>query len=314
MRKKATISWITVSVIVALASLILFFGVFYEADFEGVIGDMACKQSVVSKAAMPDRLFINLEQYIPLNCETKKICITSKFFGKGECEGELGEDYETMRVSGNAEEKQTQINRILARELTGCWETMGRGELKVFSRDSTFNKKACVLYTRVSFDKSITEEFSEIKGIGRYLFTHNVPNKEISYFKFLNNYSGVNLNDFDEEKDKFTTTQKVIIFTEMDNSEIEKFITAGAGALTGAYTGGELGAVVGSVIPVVGTVVGGTVGFILGGIAGFELGEETGKTFENEKEFYGAYAFIDYKSEVIKSLGCNSFENLGSIS
>ena len=311
-----------VGIILLIAAFGILLFVYLKLNPSGEINREVCHNSAVLKMTLPESKLVDTKEVIPLKCETRKVCITDKTFGNGDCSSELGEKYDTVRVSKDKTKQEKEIKMFVAREMADCWAMMGEGKGQIFSRELT-TRKTCAVCTRISFDKSIKEKTKEITGLGKYLTSYKVPNKEISYWDFLS--SGMNVEKYDETLDKFSTNQKAIVFMEVGGSTAYSWIsgilggTGGAivGAKLGALVGPTLGAIVGSVvipIPGVGTAVGaavggGVVGFIGGAVVGGIAGSEFNDRFQGA-EYASANFFLDYDKSKISGLECTSFENL----
>lgn len=291
----------TLDVLLVVISGVFIILVFANIGLTEEIDRETCHQSVIYRATLPDSLFFDLKDLPSLKCETAKFCITDKTFGKADCKDAFGEgDYVTVRV--DEENLDDEINKFVARELASCWSMMGEGKIQVFTRDA-LTKKRCSVCSRIAFDKEMKDYLSDVEGLGNYLLTREVPNKNMSYWKFL--AKGVNTDSYDEGLDFFSTEEKAIVFMEIGDSTLLSLFPSVAAALGGA----KVGAVVGAFIPVPGTTfVGGIVGFVGGAVSGKKLGEEGEKLIDFK--YHPGWSFVDYDSEDLKGLGCTSFENI----
>jgi len=309
-----------VSIALLLIGFIIVMLIFPALLNEKEVDREICHDSVLLRGALPDNL--NLKEVANLKCTTRKVCLTSKTFGKGDCKDEKGfekGEYETIRVSTGED-----VNRFVARELAGCWSMMGNGEIQIFTRENS-QKKSCVVCSRISFDKELKAELkNEVDGLGNYMLTHEVPNQNMSYFKYLTGSTptefsenlrkeGLSLSEssFKEIFSKsFSTEQKSIIFMEVGSSSfwsdfLKKFSAVGWGAI-----GLKTGAVVGALIPIPGTTaIGATAGLATGVIYGWISGQKAGDAFVKEK-FGSSEFFVDYNADFLEDLECTSFENI----
>ena len=82
--------------------------------------------SVLERTSVPGVL----EKYIPLNCPTEKICLTSgedcpQFAGFKEIRKE--------KLPSDEEEAAQEISEEIAEAMYSCWLNMGEGKLDLFS-------------------------------------------------------------------------------------------------------------------------------------------------------------------------------------
>ena len=285
-----------VTIILLIVGFAILIFVFASVGWTEEIDREVCHTSVILRATLPDTF--NLKDLTPLKCQTAKFCITDKTFGKGECEEfKAKEKFETIRVSKDKTEEE--INRFIARELASCWAMMGEGKVQIFTRETTTEKR-CSICSRIAFDKSLKEDLNgEVKGLGNYLLTREVPNQDISYWKFLT--EGVSSENYNENLDLFSTDEQAIVFFEVDNTKIGNWLGAGAG--------GTIGIAIGVVCPVAGITIG-TISFVTGVIMGEHYGEKVGDKMM-ERQFHTGWSFGNYKEYALKKLECSSFESIG---
>jgi hypothetical protein len=195
--KKATIS---VSFLISMILLIMGFVVllifYFNMGGTGEIDRTICHESVLLRATLPSII----ENYVPLKCKTNKICITSGKLNdllplsKG-CEDFKGEKGITnVRVSN-----EDQIAQIYAQEMLACWETLGEGKASLFNQyaPQTFGigsvYPTCVICTRIALDKEKVKlpnfDLSKV-DVSKYMLTHKIPGKNISYFEYMANENG----------------------------------------------------------------------------------------------------------------------------
>jgi len=310
MKKKGLVSSQLVTIILLLVGFVILMLVFPTLLNEDEVDRQVCHTSVILRGTLPDTF--NLKDMPSLKCQTAKFCITDKILGKGDCEYEFGDSfYVTARVSKDKTEED--INKFVARELASCWNMMGKGEIQVFTRGLTTEKK-CKICSRIAFDKDLKDDLGgKVEGLGDYLKTREVPNQDISYLEFLINKG--NPEEYDSSKyDNFSTDQKAIVFIEVGTSKawtwffqvLEIPLLGGIGAKTGFMVGSLFAPVTGPIGPIVGTVVGGGAGIVFGWIEG----NRAGKIMEGE-EFFSGHAFIEHNPEDLKGLSCDSFEGSG---
>ncbi len=296
-------------------AILLFF--LYRNAFPDQIDRSTCHLSVVERGSLPDT--ISVKDLPPLKCGTRKVCITDKLIGKGDCEKELGSTFDTIRVSSDKIKMQEDINKIVAQEQADCWSMMGEGNIQVFTRGA-LNNNRCVVCSRISFDNTVTEKNKEIEGIGKYMITNNVPNQNISYWNFTS--GGIVPANYSASNDKFTTTEKAVLFIEADKTAALRMFQSSTGVIAGCIAGAKAGAIGGAIIgglasagvasPVSGAA-GGVLGCIGGGFAGGFVGEQSSEEMES---WFGASPYlsgnflIDYNSEGFKNQSCDSLESV----
>jgi len=290
--KKAIESKILVSIIILLVGFIVVALFFYNISWEEEIDKEACHTSVIARMSIPDNLINSAKDLFPLNCKTKKICITDKSFGKGNCEESFGKDFITIRLE--KKDKENQINSILAQEISECWSIMGEGKGRIFKDDSYFEEVTCVIYSIIDFDDTVLEETKELSGFKDYLFSNNVPNSDQSYSKFLFNQEHYKKENLPQD---IELNKKAIVFYEAHGGKaIEKIITMG-----GSIGMGVLGFSFGPLLGIGGIILGANIGQNLAEII---VGED------NKESYISGFYLVDYDSESLELLKCKSFENL----
>jgi len=175
-------------IILGFAILLLFFYLLYsDFGWKGRVDKETCHQSVIYRGSLTS--FANIKEIVPLKCKTQKVCITSGLLG-GKCkEFEGSKDVLKVRVKN-----KEQIEQYISKEIVDCWETMGEGKLSLFSNwlaeSYGFGKvyPSCVICDRIAFDKENLKkagiDLNEV-NVMNYMLTHAVPNKNISYYRYL---------------------------------------------------------------------------------------------------------------------------------
>tara|TARA_Y100000310_G_scaffold333757_1_gene411949 strand:+ start:49 stop:1032 length:984 start_codon:yes stop_codon:yes gene_type:complete len=319
-KKGALEAKMLISIILLIAGFGIILFVYSQLNWTGNIDREICHESVILRGTLPDTLLKSAKEVVPLKCKTKNICVTSKIFGKGECESDFGKKgkYDTIKI--NDDKKEDNIKMVFAREMADCWSMMGEGKIQVFKRELTFSEttKKCVICSRINFDSSLSD-LKEIKGMSDYLLNYNVPNKNQSYWKYLTNSDSSN-NLFIKketelsEQDIISTKEKSIVFVEAGQTTIPSFLTTFLGAEVGIVAGAYTGTVIGSFVPIVGSGVGFVAGTgigVAGTLVGYLSGTSIEKSIDFDEEVYGSGVFIiDYTPEGIKSIGCETLENI----
>ena len=139
--------------------------------------------------------------FIPLQCQTKKVCVTAG----GDCEGSFaGEEPEQVRVkSGEIQDgKETKpsvqhtVEQTLSEEFFRCWQMMGQGKLDLFGAGSaefglSQDKNVCVICSRIALDEGLTDAGSRFRpgvekvDVEKYMKEHVVPGTEESYWEYF---------------------------------------------------------------------------------------------------------------------------------
>ncbi len=182
-----------IGLILAIAGFVIVLILLFSLEFEGQATDEACRLSVLSRATAPE----SVNEYIPLKCQTKKICFTTG----GDCEDFAGEKgVKKYDLSGKLERDKELIERVSAEEMFNCWSMMGEGKLNLFSGGvaKQFGVEAsqlsCVICSRFaySFDegegeyrKSLLEDSENGVNVAEYLKLNKVPNRDETYLNYF---------------------------------------------------------------------------------------------------------------------------------
>ena len=166
--------------VVGAGILLVFFSQFLNtSDIDKDI----CKTSVISRATLPVA-----KGYVPLKCQTEKICITGKLI-KGDCEEFENEDNVLSIRVGNNAKGLDQVHKVYAQETLGCWELMGQGKVSIFSQAVAENYgvgsvyPSCVVCSRIAIDhESLDKVPFENMNVEKYMTTHAIGNSDETYF------------------------------------------------------------------------------------------------------------------------------------
>jgi len=193
-KKGALVAYILIPMILALAGFIILLYFLGMLNFSNYAGDEVCKLSVLTRATTPAAA----QNFVPLKCFTKKICLTKSFFG--ECKEFAGEkNVERVRLPDDFDAAARKIEEANANAKYDCWRMMGEGKLDLFGNfwgvlglDSKMGQSTCVICSRIAIDKSsFTEkELGDILGqvdINNYMETHQVPGSELTYVQTFSN-------------------------------------------------------------------------------------------------------------------------------
>ncbi len=282
-------------IILLIASLVLISaGIYFMFGSGTDINREVCYDSVILRGTFPDSF--GLKDLPELNCETRYVCLTDKMFGKGNCDS-YHENIEVVRVSSTNTDKE--INQFFARELATCWAMMNEGATQVFARETSEAKK-CSICSVIYFEKEL-EDKKSVLGLADYLVNYNVPQKQVSYAKFLNL----------GEKDLkgllgITTHPKAIVYFEIGEGNLFSKIFGTTEMVATGVVGAKVGAVIGSIVPGIGTGI----GAIVGGAGGVLLGWVEGKVVDKAihgKGYHPGWALISYTEKEIKNLNCKPY-------
>ncbi len=282
-----------ITVILLIIGFCILLYVFYTSISNTDSDRKVCHTSVVLRGTMPDVVGTDSKEVIPLKCRTKRLCVSDKLLGKGECSESLGKDFETARVSSDAKKKENEIKKILAEEMADCWAMMGEGKIQVFKREVLLGKRSCVVCSRVVFDKNIKLE--KIEGLSNYLLTKKIYNKNETYFQFLTHSKEPDVSLSSEKIDSLDTNEKAIIFTEFGKS---KLIPS-----SGIIISGVLGAQIGSIVPGIGTGV----GFVIGALSSVIFNNWVD---DNRVTYLTSIYIADYDTNDLSKLNCDSIESI----
>jgi|TARA_B100002003_G_scaffold27167_1_gene22519 hypothetical protein len=223
-KKGALEAKMLISIILLIAGFGIILFMYSQLNWTGNIDRQICHESVILRGTLPEKSIISTKDVVPLKCKTKNICMTSKLFGKGDC-NEFGDEYDTIRISES--KKEQEIKMAIAREMADCWSMMGEGKVQVFSRElkSGLITSKGVICSNIAFDNSIKSKIDKVEGIQEYLEKYNAPNKDVSYLKFFtNNYPKSSDSIVGERKDIINLDkEQSIIFVEFDRTHVGFF-------------------------------------------------------------------------------------------
>jgi len=182
MRKRGELTSATIiPILIIIASFTVILLFLFSNDFSSYAEDDVCKLSVLTRATSPQEF----QSGLPLKCNTKKICLTSRFFG-GDCDSFAGEkDVKKFRI-----DKADDLSKVAAEEMYSCWNMMGQGKLDLFGNlIFSEEKSTCVVCSRISIDgdlvgdKDFDKDFWTPSNLNEYLKENNVPGSSESYLQ-----------------------------------------------------------------------------------------------------------------------------------
>ncbi len=294
----------SVSTVSGLIAMLLIFSVllFFVSGFKPYeqVDKKVCHESVVYKATVPETNDIKVVN-IPLICKTEKICFASSVLDSplswDNCDDHYqGEEYDTIRIGGSVEERQKEINRVIAEKMAECWSMMGEGKLNIYSR-GVYDQRYCNICTRFAFGKALSGKIGgEFNGTQRYLTTHIVPNTKKTFWQYVTNSESNYIYGYTSDNDTKITTPKAIIFMESDRNNFVKW----ASTIAGGVLGGLIGTAVGPLTA--------SLGVGIGGALGKDFGDTADKYFTKDVPRVSSMNIVDYDRETLKQYGCTSFE------
>ena len=190
---------ISVDFLIGIILLVLGFAVvvifYFNLGGTGRVDQDVCHESVILRGTLPSLV----ESYVPLKCRTAKICITSgliqDILKPSECDDFIGEKgITTIKVKSVGD-----IEKIYAEELYNCWQMMGEGKVSLFNQyiaksyGLAWVYPTCSICSRIAFNNNTLDsnnfDFANM-DVSRYMMTHKIPGKELSYFEYMASENG----------------------------------------------------------------------------------------------------------------------------
>lgn len=328
MNKFGDINWSVVTIVISILTLVVLVLIVYVFPWEDTVDRTACKSSIVLRATIPDST--SAKDLISLRCKTRKICITDKSSGKGNCSDILGEDFDTMKLTGDTQlQKMEQIKMFISREMADCWEMFGEGKLQIFSREWVWDGAAttkAITCSRIAFDDSVingvdkkpntVDDLKNITGLGNYMLIKKAPNNNISYMDYLRGSpEGQSASEFyGSQKSNGAlfgnvnlSRQTAIIFIETTKTNIGKLWGGSIVGVVGSVAGGWIGSYAGGTFT--GVKIGGAAGMLLGGTFGDTVQNLFSDIPAGRNSVSGLF-LVDYSYEGIKDYDIKSFEGI----
>ncbi len=176
-----TISQIVTWTLLIVGFVILLLVFFYAINWGGEIDKSVCHESTIFRATLPGVT----KGYLPLKCQTQKICITDNLLFRGDCkEFEGSKGVVTIRV-----DDALDISKVYADEMVGCWSMMGEGKVSLwYDGAQTFGFQkiypSCVICSRIAFDKDIKIDLTEVDVQG-YMAKYKMPESDLTYLQYF---------------------------------------------------------------------------------------------------------------------------------
>jgi len=229
-----------------------------------------CRLSVLSRATAPTAV----QQNVPLNCFTEKICITNKdsIFSSSDCKqfaGEKNVRTVKIKIDGNPKEQADAkliIEKEYANAMFDCWAMTGQGKLDIFKGesgkvegilsslvglDSVIKKiePKCIVCSRVAISDSVykadkSNVLSTLDFNG-YLSREKVPGSSLTYLQtftdeIVNGFAGTDKIDLRNNlaDASVNTSQIAIVFMQIKTKEDPALVAERAAKLTAVAIGG----------------------------------------------------------------------------
>ena len=204
-----------------------------------------CRLSVLSRATAPE----SANTYVPLQCSVNKICFTTN---NENCKEFIGyEDVQKISLPKDPKKAADIIEAVSADKMLDCWETMGEGQLSLYSggmqkyfglESSSITCTVCArLALNVPDEKLKNNILNEI-DLKEYMRTTQIHNSPRTY---LNAFSDDGINNYvktpekvsesisiEETEFKKETDELSIVFTQIAQKNYSTTLNnlAGAGA------------------------------------------------------------------------------------
>ncbi len=188
MRKGEISTSTIIGFVILLVGLVIIFLFYYKFGWAAEIDDQVCHESVIARGTV-SQLTTLLQDTIPLQCETSKLCLTSGIIG-GTCDDDFHKSGDVEKVKVDSLD---EIEKVISDEVVSCWNMMGQGKLSLFdqylAKDYGLGSvyPTCVICTRIAFDEKLSVSETELKflDVFDYMENTNVPGKEITYSEYL---------------------------------------------------------------------------------------------------------------------------------
>lgn len=334
----------TIIIAVSLGILVLAFFFFFgsPAEAEENINRQACLVSVEARSTFNiGNIFEPGRDFLPLNCQTEKICISKSGEDCSDAQGFVPKDGNKIKKIKikNPDETEKEVLDIISKSLHDCHQQLGQGKLNFFP-SSWSSKNYCPICARIAFDEEAREDVKDITWIK--IYTNMQKEKDgdgishlkyvydfdevIDFFPILGEIAEIKGEDLGELKPDLTNPHGTAIIAQLSpRSNWEAKIGLGGGGFVAAtgvaalilapVTGGAtvfgygilLTGAGGALIAGGTTEIGGTV------IGNEDLALASGPILLSRMPDGTSYAhptLYTYNAEVLSKLECNSFEFL----
>jgi len=210
-----------VTSILIIATFLIILAFLFRTNLGLTAEEDVCKLSILKRATLPQAV----QGYIPLQCTTKKTCLT---LNGEKCSQFIGEDAEIVKVPKDPKKGARVIEEESAKALYECWRLAGEGKLDLFSgsKDGVINdfiydifredkvSPTCLICSRVALAKDLTESdegkaiLAEV-DVASYMRKEKVPDPG-SADTYLKALAGSRISDYSSEfKKKFESSGKI---------------------------------------------------------------------------------------------------------
>lgn len=315
--------------------IIVLFFLFFFIDLSEQTDEEICRLSVLTRATVPEVL----QKYVPLKCQTRKICLSSNRKG---CENFVGEENvaKTIELPRDSQAAADLIEETSANAMLSCWSMMGEGKLSLYSGGFAkfFNIKpdqlTCTICSRIIVnipDDAKKQEVYSLVDLKDFMDRTTVPGS--STRTYLEAFTDVGVN-FEQSPQTIEINDKrnfifegsqdelAVVFTQIKPDDYQDALTklgvAGATAAGSAFAvPGVRSLAIGTVTSAPGAIL---VGVAAAGVTTFTMlnvragrvaaagycGEFTG-TDDKAMEGCSTVQIIPYEEKTIETI-CDAFE------
>jgi hypothetical protein len=326
--KKAMSLGLIVAVIIFVLGLILFITFITGRFFwPGVIDEEACHDSIVLRSSISMGP-IQASKYIPLKCQTKKICITQT--GQN-CEdsfakSSLDNPVLLRNVPKDINKAKLKILEEFAKAMYTCHSVVGEGKLKFMPNDYS-KENYCLICSRIALEPELREVIKTISYDEMYSYLEN--KKTINGVSYLS-YVHPDWKDHNNLRNIFESLKENSKDPNFKNLEYEdwKFEVSGVkgnaivvqmaplGTLSSLEKGEYVGAIAAGAVIVTGAILlASGIGSPLGvGLIAAGVGAASGTftffyTHPDGESVYIAPTIVNYNVDDLKSLNCYDFKS-----
>jgi len=207
-------------VLALIGFVIIVLFIFLQVDLPGYTEDELCRLSVLTRATSPEKA----KSILPLNCETKKICLTTG----NDCEEAFaGENFDKISLPSSRDKIKEKIEEVTVKAMWNCWNMMGEGKLDLFGSwweeiGLKGKEPICIVCSRIALDFSnLDKEDPRTKveiDLQKYMESHQIPGRSETY---LQKFTGGQVANFPlVQKDVYKN--KLEGEFETDNEKIKK--------------------------------------------------------------------------------------------
>ncbi|MCP3682995.1 MAG: hypothetical protein GY861_09920 [bacterium] len=161
------------------------------------------------------------------------------------------------------EDPELSAKETIAKEMQGCWYSLGEGKIDPFSDWGTSDKK-CVMCSEITFSYEFQEEVDTLHGFIDFLKSEKAKGKQEYYAEYLFGTNDIDTTDLYQELSTDKSYHIMYIVTYK-----ESFDDLKSSMWESTLEGASAGATIGSfIVPLKGTLIGGAVGAAVGVVGG----------------------------------------------